>query len=87
MVVRQPRSHVNINTNLREENKTVHCSRKRIFHIMKKKNKDIRIIFLKKKSQSESGTNWAAHRIICSIIPRHKEGKTILILYSNRNIK
>ena len=37
--VRQLRSHVNTNTNLREENRTVHCSRKRVFHIMNKKRR------------------------------------------------
>ena len=47
--VRQLRSHVNTNTNLREEKRTVHCSRKRGFHIMNKKNEGIRIIFLKKR--------------------------------------
>ena len=33
------------------------------------------MIFLKKESQSESGINQAAHRIICNIIPHLKEGK------------
>ena len=42
---RQLRSHVNTNTNLREEENTVHCSRKRVFHIMDKKNEGIRIFF------------------------------------------
>ena len=46
--VRQLRSHVNNNTNLREEKRTVHCSRKGCFHIMNKKNEGIRILFLKK---------------------------------------
>ena len=64
-----------MSTTLREEKRTVHCSRKRGFHLMNKKNKGIRIIFLKKESQSESGTNRAAHRIICNIIPHPKEGK------------
>ena len=45
--------------------------------------------FLKKESQSESGTNGSAHEIICNIIPHPiphpKEGKTILIVYSNKN--
>ena len=45
------------------------------------------MIFLKKESQSESGTNQAAQGIICNIIPHPKEGKTILILYSNKNTK
>ena len=80
--VRQLRSHENTNTNLREEKRTVHCSRKRGFHVMNKKNEGIRIIFLKKENQSESPTNKAAHGIICNIIPHPKEGKTFLILYS-----
>ena len=83
---RQLRSHVNTNTNLREEKRTVHCSRKRGFLVMKK-NKGIRIIFLKKESQYESGTNWAARGIICNVIPYPKDGKTILILYFKKNIK
>ena len=85
--LRQLRSHVNTNTNLREQKRIVHCSRKRMFHIMKNKNEGIRILFPKEESQSESGTTWAAHRIICNIIPHHKEGKTTLILYSNKNMK
>ena len=72
---RQLRSHVNTNTNLREEKRTVHCSRKWGFHIMNKKNEGIRIFFLKKESQSELGTNRAAHRIICNTIPYPKEVK------------
>ena len=58
-----------------------------MFHIMKKKNEGIRKLFLKKESQSESGTNRAAHRIICNIILHHKEGKTTLVLYSNKNMR
>ena len=42
--VRQLRSRVNTNTNLREEKRTVHCSRKRGFHIMNKKNEGIRML-------------------------------------------
>ena len=81
------RSHVNTNTNLREEKRTVHCSSKMVFHIMNKKNEGIRIFFLKKESQSESGTKRAAHGMICNIIPHPKEEKTILILYSNKKIE
>ena len=81
------RSHVNTDTNLREEKRTVDCSRKRGFPIMNEKKEDICIIFLKEKSQSESGTNWAAHRTICNIITHPKEEKTILILYLNKNMK
>ena len=81
--VRQLRSHVNTNTNLREEKSNVHCSRKRVFHIMNKKIEGIRIIFLKKENQSESVINRAAYGIICNIILHPKEGKTILFLYSN----
>ena len=66
---------------------TVHCSRKRGFHKMNKKNEDIRIFFLIKESQSESGTYQTAHGIICSIIPHRKKGKTILIVHSNKNMK
>ena len=86
MGVRQLRSHVNTDTNLREEKWIVHCSRKRMFHIRKNKNEGIRILFLKKESQSELGTNRAAHTIICTIIPKHKEGKTTLTLYSYKNM-
>ena len=52
MGVRQLRSHVNTDTNLREEKRIVHCSRKRMFHIMKNKNEGIRILFLKKKRRA-----------------------------------
>ena len=54
---------------------------------MNKKNEGIRIIFLKKESQPESGTNGTAQGIICNIIPNTKQGKTILILFSNKNMK
>ena len=67
--VRQLRSHVNTTTNMREEKRTVQCSRKMVLHIMNKKNADIRIFFLKKESHSKSGTILAAHGIICNIIP------------------
>ena len=46
--VRQLRSHVNTNTNMREEKRTVHCSRKMVLHIMNKKNEDICIFFSQK---------------------------------------
>ena len=85
MGVRQLRSHVNTNTNLREEKRIVRSSRKRIFHIMNKKNESIRIFFLKKENQSELRTTWAAHGIIFNIIPHPKEGETIL--YSNKKMK
>ena len=54
---------------------------------MYKKNEGICIIFLKKVSQSELGTNRAAHGIIYNIIPHPKEGKTIFILNSNKKMK
>ena len=41
---------------------------------MNKKNEGIRI-------------KRAAHGMICNIIPHPKEGKPILILYSNQNMK
>ena len=80
-------SHVNTNTNLRKENRTVHCSIKRGFHIMKRKARAFVSFFSKKESRTESGTKRAAHGIICTIIPHPKEGKTILILYSNKSLK
>ena len=52
---------------------------------MNKKNEGIRIFFLKKENQSELRTTWAAHGIICNIIPHPKEGETIL--YSNKKMK
>ena len=61
--------------------------KKKGFTHKNRKNEGIRIISLKKESQSESGINRAAQGIICNIIPQPKAGKTILILYSNKNMK
>ena len=55
LVVRQLKSHVNTNTNLREEKRTVHCSRIRGFHIMNKKNEGIRIFSQKRRANLHRG--------------------------------
>ena len=51
----QLRSHVNTNTSLREETRTVHCSRKIFFYIMNKKNEGIRIIFSNRRGNLNQG--------------------------------
>ena len=53
--VRQLRSHVNTNTNLREEKRIVYCSRKRMFHIMKKKTRAFLNFFSKRRANLNLG--------------------------------
>ena len=82
MVARQLRSYVNTNTNLREEKSTEHCSGKRGFsHKEQEKRGHAYIFFSINESQSESGTNQAAHGIICNIFSHPNEGKLLELVF------